>query len=129
MSAVSTNVPPASTNAVSCCPASSSEVSLPQVIVPRAVRETQRPDLPTCRCSMRRRLPCSPFGGLTCTFRAHCRCVCCHGVFHSGTAVVGGHPVAEDLVCHHVHTRSRPEAARGGDRSEERRVGKARGDG
>src|SRR3954466_3838284 len=51
------SVPPDSTNAFSCDEASSSSVSRPQVIVPRARRETQSPVAPSRRCSMCRPYP------------------------------------------------------------------------
>ena len=51
--AVSTSVPPASTNATSWSRASCSSVSRPQVSVPSPRRETLSPVLPTARCCMR----------------------------------------------------------------------------
>ncbi len=51
-SAVSTSVPPASTNAFNCSAASCSSVSRPQVRVPRPSRETRRPVRPSSRCSI-----------------------------------------------------------------------------
>src|SRR5450756_2111490 len=51
-SAVSTKLPPASTNASSCACAPASSVSLPNVIVPRQRRETLTPVPPISRYSM-----------------------------------------------------------------------------
>src|SRR5690606_26813846 len=51
-SAVSTNVPPASTKATSRLAASSASAASPQLIVPRPIRDTRRPDPPSRRCRM-----------------------------------------------------------------------------
>ena len=50
------SVPPASWNVLTCSAASSTSVSRPQVIVPRASRETASPLRPSGRCCMCHRI-------------------------------------------------------------------------
>ena len=54
MSAVSTNVPPASTKRSTIARDAASSASRPNVIVPRHSRETTSPDRPSVTYSMRR---------------------------------------------------------------------------